>query len=627
MQPEMDIEKITKEQLINKLMEMNQKIIGLEEYRRKCIDYRKLLEENESKYKSLLETNSVGIIIIDSRGVITECNDCILKFSGYSREELTGKYFTRRVNISTGDIPRYIEIFKAILDGREGNSFEIAQHKKNGDVLFGEVFFGPLKDKNNNIVGFKLIIKDITGEKKFESECKESKQRFHTLFKSSMAGVVIHEKGKILDVNDAFINMFGYSYSYVIGRNLEDFIAPEHRDTLSKRIISDDNTPYEMAGIKSTGSRLYVEATGSNIIHNGKNVRVEFLNNISERKKAEKRIRYLSFHDKLTELYNRTYFEKVLINIYKDRDFPLNFIICDLNGLKLVNDAFGYNDGDRLLKRVAKILKYCAREEDIIARWGEDEFFILLPRSGEKDVEEVLNRIKRICLKTKDQKIPLNISIGTSTRESKNQNLRDVIKEAENNMYKNKLLKRKSVYNSIILSLERILWEKNHETKEHADRLRKLSLQLGYAINLPQNKLDELELLSALHDIGKVGIPDKILMKKGRLTNREWKIIKRHPEIGYKIAESTPQIASIADDILSHHEWWDGSGYPQGLKGEQIPINACIASIVDAYDVMTFGRHYKPPVSEENAKKELMRCSGTQFNPILVEKFVTYRSN
>ena len=131
------------------------------------------------------------------------------------------------------------------------------------------------------------------------------------------------------------------------------------------------------------------------------------------------------------------------------------------------------------------------------------------------------------------------------------------------------------------------MWEKNRETKEHADRLRKLSIELGRTINLPQNKLDELELLSALHDIGKVGIPDRILLKKGKLNSKEWKIIKRHPEIGYKIAESTPQIASIADDILSHHEWWEGSGYPQGLRGEQIPVNASIVSIVDAYDVMT----------------------------------------
>jgi diguanylate cyclase (GGDEF)-like protein len=312
----------------------------------------------------------------------------------------------------------------------------------------------------------------------------------------------------------------------------------------------------------------------------------------------------------------------VLANIYKDRQLPLNFLICDLNGLKLVNDAFGYEEGDRLLKRLAKILKYCAREEDIIARWGEDEFFVLMPRSSEEDVREVRSKVKKICAKTRDQKIPLNVSIGISTRESLNQDLNDVIKEAENNMYKNKLLERKSIYNSILSSLERVLWEKNRETKEHAERLKRLILKLGIAINLPQNKLDELILLSALHDIGKVAIPDKILMKKDKLNSREWNIIKRHPEIGYKIAESTPQLAPIAEDILSHHEWWDGTGYPQGLKERSIPINACIGAIVDAYDVMITGRPYKEPISEKEAVEELKRCSGTQFHPVLVEKFI-----
>lgn len=202
------------------------------------------------------------------------------------------------------------------------------------------------------------------------------------------------------------------------------------------------------------------------------------------------------------------------------------------------------------------------------------------------------------------------------------ENLKEVIKEARNNMYKNKLLKRNSIYNSIISSLERILWEKNQQTKGHTERLKRLALQLGSAINLPQNKLDELVLLSTLHDIGKIAIPDKILMKKGKLTAEEWKIIKRHAEIGYKIAKSTPQIAPIAEDILSHHEWWNGTGYPQGLGGGYITVNACITSIVDAYDVMTFGRPYREAISEEEAIEELRRCSGTQFNPMLVRKFV-----
>lgn len=619
----MNIENITKEQLIKKLVEMHQKIIELERYKAEYKNLEDLLIESEGKYSSILETGSVGVIIVNEKGVITSCNEAVLEFSGFTRDELIGKYFTKRVNLSTKEIPRYLEMFKAVLNGKEGRPFEITQKNRNGDVLFGEVYFGPLKNKDNKISGFKIIIKDITQKKKAENRLNESIDKFNLLFKSSLSGAVIHNNGKIMEVNNAFLTMFGCGSSSPVGKSLLEFIAPEFREVVMDRIRTDYGSSYEIKGLRSTGSKVSIEVTGRTVKNAGdEQIRIEILGNINEQRKAEKRIRYLSFHDKLTELYNRTYFEKVLANIYKDRQLPLNFLICDLNGLKLVNDAFGYEEGDKLLKRLAKILKYCAREEDIIARWGEDEFFIIMPRSSEEDVRELQNRIRKICSKTRDQKIPLNISIGVSTRKDLDQDLGEVIKEAENNMYKNKLLERKSIHNSIIASLERVLWEKNHETKEHAERLKRLILKLGIAINLPQNKLDELVLLSALHDIGKVAIPDKILMKKGKLTAREWKIVKRHPEIGYKIAESTPQIAPIAEDILTHHERWDGTGYPQGLKERDIPINACIAAIVDAYDVMVTGRVYRDPISESEAIEELKRCSGTQFHPVLVEKFV-----
>ncbi|MCJ7666564.1 MAG: HD domain-containing protein, partial [Actinobacteria bacterium] len=266
--------------------------------------------------------------------------------------------------------------------------------------------------------------------------------------------------------------------------------------------------------------------------------------------------------------------------------------------------------------------KYCSRKEDIVARWGGDEFFILLPRSTSREAEDVLYKIRKICSGTGDQKIPLNMSMGVSARVSLEQDFRAVIKEAEDNMYTNKLLERKSIYNSIISSLERMLWEKSHETRNHAERLKGMILRLGKSIGLPQSRLDELVLLSTLHDIGKVAVPDSILMKKGKLNRDEWKIIRRHPEIGYNIAKATPQIAIVAEDILAHHEWWDGSGYPQGLKGDEIPINSCITSIVDAYDVMTMGRPYRKPISEKEAKEELVRCAGTQFKQTLVDKFV-----
>ncbi len=621
----MDIDKITKTQLVRKLVEQHRKIQSLES---KLSEWpgpgRDTSQNTIDSSESLLRTNSIGLITINKKGIITSCNDAILEFSGYNRQDLVGKYFTRRVSISTKDMQRYISIFRDVLAGRESEPFQIAHNHHDGSQKYGEVYFGPLMDGDQKISGFKIMIKDITRERQLEEKAGDSDGKIDSFMQASLDGVVIHDNGNIVKANKAFSEIFNISPQDLQGSHILEFISEESQDKFTGRLNEETLSPAEVTGTKSTGSKIYLEVSSDNIIYNGNSLRMEIFHDISELRKAEKKIKYLKFHDSLTELYSRTYLEKVLGNVYRERNLPLNFIICDLNGLKLVNDAFGYMEGDKLLKRVAKILKYCSRKEDIVARWGGDEFFILLPRSSEAEVEDVVYKIRNICANTRDQKIPLNISIGIATRDDSSRDYREVIKEAEDNMYTNKLLERKSIYNSILASLERMLWEKSHETKEHAERLKGLIIKLGRSINLPQNKLDELILLSTLHDIGKVAVPDNILLKRGKLNQEEWKIIRRHPEIGYNIAKSTPQIAVVADDILAHHEWWDGSGYPQGLKGDDIPINSCITSIVDAYDVMVSGRPYREPISDDAAREELRRCSGVQFSPLLVDRFVNY---
>mgnify|MGYP001080905687 CR=1 FL=1 len=352
----------------------------------------------------------------------------------------------------------------------------------------------------------------------------------------------------------------------------------------------------------------------------------EILASEIERKKSKEKIQYLMLKDKLTGLYNRTYFEEELKRLDTKRQLPLSFIIIDINGLKLVNDTFGRKEGDKLLKRVTKILKRCCREEDIIARWGEDEFSILLPETTGKSSEEIINRIRSTCDKTNDQKIPLSVSLGTSTKIDEHCNIRTTVKEAEDRMYRRKLLERNSISSSIISSLERMLQEKSFETEEHAVRMKELALVMGRSLKLPENKLNELSLLSTLHDIGKIAIPDKILLKPGKLTKKEWAIVKKHPEVGYNISGSSPHLDTIANAVLSHHERWDGSGYPLGLKGENIPLVSRIISIVDSYDVMTHDRSYKKAISKKDALKELERCAGTQFDPGLVKVFIQISS-
>ncbi len=346
------------------------------------------------------------------------------------------------------------------------------------------------------------------------------------------------------------------------------------------------------------------------------------LNDITLRKQKENQLRYQSYHDKLTDVFNRYYFEEELARLNSGKKFPISIIIGDINGLKLINDAFGNKKGDELIKKIAKILQRSLPDKGILCRYGGDEFAIILPETNKDDALKIINRISKNCRKSSTNIMPLSISMGLSTKENEGKNIITLVKEAEDAMQEYKLSEDRSMRSSVVLSLKKALEERDYETEEHANRLAELSLLLGKKIKLEESELNKLRLLAFLHDIGKISIPDNIVLKPGKLTPREWEIMKKHSEIGYRIAESSPDLMQIASGILYHHERWDGMGYPKGLKGGNIPIISRILSIVDSYDAMISERPYKRGMSPEKALQEIKRCAGTQFDPYLADKFL-----
>lgn len=345
---------------------------------------------------------------------------------------------------------------------------------------------------------------------------------------------------------------------------------------------------------------------------------------ISEKKLHEEEIKYLSYHDTLTGLYNRAYFERELKR-YLKTDKIISIIMGDVNGLKIANDAFGHEKGDQLLKDVAGILTASCRKKDLIARFGGDEFAIILRGADEKTVSDVIGRIETECGKCEGNVIKPSIAIGTVTSIKPSRDASLLMKTAEENMYRNKLLVDRSTHSAIINSLKQALAEKDIETEEHAVRLSDHGLEIGRKMGLKNDELDQLALLAILHDIGKVAISDNILLKPGKLDAEEWETMKQHPAIGYRIAKASPDLSHIAEAILSHHERYDGTGYPQGLKGENIPVISRIISVVDSFDAMTHKRPYKEAISAESALEELKRCSGSQFDPKVVDIFLSLK--
>lgn len=347
------------------------------------------------------------------------------------------------------------------------------------------------------------------------------------------------------------------------------------------------------------------------------------LTDITEKLKAEDQVNYLSFHDKLTSLYNRAYIDSIIPQLKSSDSLPLSIIMADMNGLKLTNDVFGHATGDRLLVNLSNIFLNCTRKSDIVARWGGDEFLILLPGANSDVCERICGRIKKACSETVPDPIGLSVSLGTATMENPETNISELFNVAENMMYSSKLVESKDIRKKIILNMEKTLHNKCWEDYEHITRVKAASVKLAKFLEEEPDSIDEsnLSLLASLHDIGKAAIPKEILGKKGPLTDNEWKIMRSHTEIGFRMAQSIEE-PILAQAILSLREHWNGKGYPYGLKGEQIPLISRIVSIADAFDVMTHDRPYRQKCSREEAVNELKRNSGSQFDPKLVECFI-----
>ena len=294
----------------------------------------------------------------------------------------------------------------------------------------------------------------------------------------------------------------------------------------------------------------------------------------------------------------------------------------DVNGLRIINDTFGHLEGDTLLKEIAKVLKDSCSEKGHVFRWGGDEFMILVPKCDESNCEKIMKKIINNCNKSNYDYMQLSVALGETVRYTPDDNIYDYIKKVEDKLYRQKLLQSKSVRSSILESYRKLLKAKNTDTNRHTIRVVEYATEIGKKMNLKTSDLDELILSAELHDIGKIGIPEDILLKPSKLNDEEFEIMKSHVEKGYRIVNSLGELGSVAKNVLTHHEKWDGSGYPLGLKKEEIPLLSRIIAVADSYDAMVHERVYKKAMKKEDAIKELRRCSGTQFDPEIVDIFI-----
>lgn len=343
-----------------------------------------------------------------------------------------------------------------------------------------------------------------------------------------------------------------------------------------------------------------------------------FVLNITDRIKAEEEIAYLSYHDSLTGLYNRRFFVEELSRLDTKRNLPISIIVGDMNGLKLTNDIFGHASGDLLLKKAAEVLKRVCRADDIIARVGGDEFTILLPKTKSEEAQGIISRIKSEFAQESVKSIKGSISMGYDTKVHAEEDIMQILENAEDKMYSIKIIERNAAKSATIETIIETLHKNSIIEEKHSNNVRRICEKLGNIMGLSEVEIRRLKEAAYLHDIGKIVLDNCLLNKKKTFTDEEKKVLKQHAVIGYRILNSFDETIDLAEAILTHHERWDGTGYPKGLRGEEIPKLARIIAVAESYDFMK----NRKAMNEEETIEQLKKQSGIKFDPEIVDVFV-----
>jgi diguanylate cyclase (GGDEF)-like protein/PAS domain S-box-containing protein len=498
--------------------------------------------------------------------------------------------------------------------------------------------------------GFTYMVEEISNhilqiEEKNEelSRAKEKMSKERILFKTTLhslgdAVISTNCNGNVEIMNPMAEKLTGWTNKEAYGLAFDTVFNIINEFTREK-CISPMKQVFESGGIveleshtlliKKNGEEIPIEDSAAPIYGNKGNIAgvVIVFRDYTEKKEKQDRIEYLSYHDQLTGLYNRRFFEEELTRLDTERNLPFTLAMLDVNGLKLTNDAFGHLMGDELLKTVAEIIKKECSDDAIVARIGGDEFVLLLPKTDYNEAELLIKRIYHGIEYAKLGNIIISVSIGWETKVYKEQNLMDIFAKAEEHMYRKKLIESQSMRNATLQVIITSLNEANDMERIHSEKVSEISRNIGQTMKLGYKMLKELEMAGLLHDIGKIAINSSVLNKPDRLTKLEYLEIKRHSEIGYHILKSVNTYSSISDYVLSHHERWDGKGYPRGLRGKEIPLIARIITVAEAYEVMTADKCYRKALSEEEALKEILNNAGTQFDPEVARLFVEMITN
>ncbi|HKL42791.1 MAG TPA: HD domain-containing phosphohydrolase [Clostridia bacterium] len=595
---------------------------------------------NFRKLNLMIENLADAVWIIDSVGNILDVNIKASYDTGYSKNELLKMNIeSLDSTIGEGTFPL---IFKKLVEQGFLKYYgkHVCKDKSKIDIEANATTI----EIDGEVLSL-CTTRDITKKQKFESELiavqnklveqtKFLENNLRLLEKTSERNKAIinvlpdiifiyNEKGDFIDCQTNDESSLFIDKSEFIGKNMADILPKDVSikglECIARTLESGELENFEYFLIINDKTRYFE----TRMVKSSTNEVVAIVRDITDQKKEQKKIIDLSYKDQLTGLYNRRYLEEYMHTINSKEFLPVALLMIDVNGLKLTNDAFGHLIGDKLLKAIAYRLKKVSPKDSLLFRIGGDEFVVIIRNYNYKQSVKLVDKIHETVEKIELDNIIVSVSIGYKTRELMETPMRDIFIEAENHLYRKKLVESQSMRNQTIQVILKTLNEKNQREKRHSDHVSKLSKKIGEKMGFTLQVVKEIEMAGLLHDIGKIAVREDILNKPEQLTPSEYNEIKKHSESGYQILKSVDKYSSIADDILYHHERMDGKGYPNGLKGEEIPVVSRIIAVADAYEAMVSDRAYRKGKSHDYAISELKRFSGTQFDPEIVNVFLT----
>jgi diguanylate cyclase (GGDEF)-like protein/PAS domain S-box-containing protein len=471
----------------------------------------------------------------------------------------------------------------------------------------------------------------------FEAERAKTlaSERYRAIFECAPIGIVrVDSEGRLVETNPAMEAMLGYSAAELAEISFVEYTHPEdvaHNVALFDDLMSGKQDSYrlEKRYFRKNGQMIWTQVTATlERDDNGKPAfAISMIEDITQRKVAEAALlsqaelnEYQALHDALTSLPNR---RKLFLDLERDlRELgpgvSLGVALFDLDGFKAYNDTFGHPAGDSLLERLGSRLAQAVGNDGSAYRMGGDEFCVVVRSTN---VDEVLERAST-ALQEQGDWFWVGASMGSALLPQDAKTIERALQLADRRLYEDKRhAARAGAGLQVRDALAQVIEEQSHELARHGGNVAELAAATADQLGLSAEEIACTRFAAELHDIGKAAIPEAILTKPGPLDDLEWNFIRRHTLIGERILAAAPALAKIAPIVRSSHERPDGSGYPDGLSMDEIPLGSRIVAVVDAFDAMIAGRPYKSPVSSAEAIRELRECAGSQFDPGVVEAF------